>query len=216
MVKRGQLILIEGLDRSGKSTQVAKLHELIPNSKVIKFPDRSTNIGGIINEYLTNKSFSLPDQAIHLLFSANRWELNQTIRNELQNGTTVILDRYIYSGIAYSLAKLKMNNTSGEMADVQWLLNPDKGLPKPDITLFLTLELDEIKKRAEFGDERYENLQFQTIVKANFLSLLDNNDKSIKFIDVNGKGIDQVTGLIQSVITEEKFNQLTSNDLLNI
>lgn len=216
MVQRGQLILIEGLDRSGKSTQVAKLHELIPNSKVIKFPDRSTNIGGIINEYLTNKSFSLPDQAIHLLFSANRWELNQTIRNELQNGTTVILDRYIYSGIAYSLAKLKMNNTSGEMADVQWLLNPDKGLPKPDITLFLTLELDEIKKRAEFGDERYENLQFQTIVKANFLSLLDNNDKSIKFIDVNGKGIDQVTGLIQSVITEEKINQLTSNDLLNI
>lgn len=216
MVKRGQLILIEGLDRSGKSTQVAKLHELIPNSKVIKFPDRSTNIGGIINEYLANKSFSLPDQAIHLLFSANRWELNQTIRNELQNGTTVILDRYIYSGIAYSLAKLKMNNTSGEMADVQWLLNPDKGLPKPDITLFLTLELDEIKKRAEFGDERYENLQFQTIVKANFLSLLDNNDKSIKFIDVNGKGIDQVTGLIQSVITEEKLNQLTSNDLLNI
>lgn len=96
---RGNLILIEGLDRSGKSTQVLKLHTKIPNSKILKFPDRSTNIGKIINEYLTNENFTLPDQSIHLLFSANRWELYHQMLQDLNNGIAIIIDRYIYTFI---------------------------------------------------------------------------------------------------------------------
>lgn len=191
---RGSIILIEGLDRSGKSTQVAKLHQLIPNSKVLKFPDRSTNIGKIINEYLSNENFTLPDQSIHLLFSANRWELYQQILDDVEAGTTVILDRYIYSGIAYSLAKLKWNQISGQMADSEWLYNPDKGLPKPDLTIFLTLDMDQIRARADFGNERYENLEFQLIVKQNFLQVLHSEtDPTVKILDVNHKGIEEVT-----------------------
>lgn len=47
----------------------------------------------------------LPDEAIHLLFSANRWERAKNIIQSLENGITVIVDRYCYSGVAFSAAK---------------------------------------------------------------------------------------------------------------
>lgn len=93
---RGQLILIEGLDRSGKSTQASILASKFPKSKLIKFPDRSTSIGKLINEYLTNKQFQLSDQSAHLLFLANRWELNEEIIDLLNQGILLYwIDIYI-------------------------------------------------------------------------------------------------------------------------
>jgi dTMP kinase len=94
--RRGAFIVLEGLDRSGKSTQVARLVEkLEQNGKrahLQKFPgesvvtnevplltlrtvylDRTTSIGKMIDSYLQSQS-DLDDRAIHLLFSANRWE----------------------------------------------------------------------------------------------------------------------------------------------
>ncbi|EGV62384.1 Thymidylate kinase [Yamadazyma tenuis] len=211
---RGHLILIEGLDRSGKSTQVERLHTAIPNSSTQKFPDRSTRIGAIINQYLTDESFVLPDQSIHLLFSANRWELIDSMSRALQSGTTVILDRYIYSGIAYSLAKSHFNHSDNQMASVEWLYSPDKGLLKPDLTLFLTLNMDEIDTRADFGDERYEKRAFQEVVKDNFLRLLDPKvDSSIHFIDVNRQSIDEVGRTIWDVVEGGSFHQLTDQPL---
>ncbi|KAK7681070.1 hypothetical protein QCA50_015907 [Cerrena zonata] len=82
---------------SGKSTQAALLNQRIANSHLIKFPERSTPIGQIINKYLTDSSYDLSDQSAHLLFSANRWELAKDIIAKLDNGEFVILDRYIYS-----------------------------------------------------------------------------------------------------------------------
>lgn len=77
--RRGLLIAVEGCDRSGKTTQCQLLIKWLQDNlrvqcEYIKFPDRATLIGGVINEYLTGKAH-LNDQAIHLLFSANRWEL---------------------------------------------------------------------------------------------------------------------------------------------
>lgn len=76
---RGLLIAVEGCDRSGKTTQCKLLVEWVKQQlestcEYVKFPERATAIGHIINEYLAGKAH-LPDQAIHLLFSANRWEL---------------------------------------------------------------------------------------------------------------------------------------------
>ena len=126
MTHRGKLILIEGLDRTGKSTQSVKLVEKLgPNASLLKFPDRSTQIGALINQYLTQPNFNLPDQAIHLLFSANRWEAAEKIKALLLEGKHVVLDRYVYSGVAYSAAK----GTPG--MDLNWCLQPDLGLLKP-------------------------------------------------------------------------------------
>lgn len=219
---RGQLILIEGLDRSGKSTQASILASKFPKSKLIKFPDRSTSIGKLINEYLTNKQFQLSDQSAHLLFLANRWELNKEIIDLLNQGYFVILDRYIYSGIAYTLAKHKHTNstisqedgTKTNLSSVEWLLSPDKGLPKPDLTMFLTLNMDEISSRKGWGDERYEMVEFQSRVKQCFLEILDEQkDPGVKIVDVGNKSIEQVSELLWHVIESKKVNLLTDKPI---
>lgn len=94
-MSRGALIVLEGCDRTGKSTQCKKLVERLISSgisaKELHFPgkdftqwvgsrplsllDRSTPVtGSQINNYLKN-NLNMDDHVIHLLFSANRWEL---------------------------------------------------------------------------------------------------------------------------------------------
>lgn len=74
---RGALVVLEGLDRSGKSSQCSRLVSFLEgqgiSAELWRFPDRTTNVGQMISAYLTNTS-QLDDHTIHLLFSANRWE----------------------------------------------------------------------------------------------------------------------------------------------
>lgn len=193
-VMRGALILIEGLDRSGKSTQAEILSSKLDAAQ-LKFPDRSTPIGHLINSYLVDKSVSLSDQSAHLLFSANRWERVDDIKRLLSLGKNVVLDRYVYSGVAYSLAKdiPGMNNQ-------EWLVAPDRGLPKPDLTLFLTIDIDELSQRKGYGEERYEQTEFQKKVKQCFLDILPQNDPSVHIVDVSGQDINTVTQKLWAVV----------------
>lgn len=107
MIRRGALIVFEGCDRVGKTTQIQKLADSLNKDhrvQVFKFPDRSTVIGKLIDEFLQKKK-ALDDHVVHLLFSANRWECIEEIKKQIESGTTVLIDRYVYSGIAYSSAK---------------------------------------------------------------------------------------------------------------
>lgn len=74
---RGALVVLEGLDRSGKSSQCARLLSFLEGqghrAEGWRFPDRGTSVGQMISAYLANES-QLDDRTIHLLFSANRWE----------------------------------------------------------------------------------------------------------------------------------------------
>lgn len=70
----------------------------------MNFPDRTTKVGDLINAFLTNKQ-DFSDETIHLLFTLNRWESKQKMEALLMSGTTLIVDRYSYSGVAYSAAK---------------------------------------------------------------------------------------------------------------
>ncbi|GMQ10005.1 hypothetical protein CsSME_00053182 [Camellia sinensis var. sinensis] len=105
---RGALIVLEGLDRSGKTLQSRKLISYLEGLSYSveswRFPDRNTGVGQMISSYLANKS-ELDDHAIHLLFSANRWEKRSLMENKLRSGTTLIVDRYSFSGVAFSSAK---------------------------------------------------------------------------------------------------------------
>ena len=67
----------------------------------------------MLNEYLTNKEFKLSDEAVHLLFSANRWEDKEAIKEKLLSGIDVVCDRYAYSGIAYTSAKVIKGSSVG-------------------------------------------------------------------------------------------------------
>jgi len=162
-------IVFEGIDRSGKSTQSKKLVETLKAAGVDaiprRFPERSTTVGGLIDAYLQRKS-ETEDHAIHLLFSANRWELKETIKKELLAGKTVVCDRYAYSGVAFSSAK---------GLDIEWCKNPDRGLLRPDLVLFVDLSVDEALKRGQFGEERYEKDDFQRKVAEKFQQLRESS-----------------------------------------
>ncbi|KAB5531326.1 thymidylate kinase-domain-containing protein [Coniochaeta sp. 2T2.1] len=167
-VARGALIVLEGLDRSGKTTQVKLLEqrfvELGRKVKVMRFPDRSTPIGQMIDAYLRSQA-EMDDHVIHLLFSANRWEAAKTISSLLATGTTVLCDRYYYSGIVYSAAKQNPSLT------LSWARAPEVGLPRPDLVLFLDLSEETAKLRGGWGGELYEKAEMQRRVRDLFWGL---------------------------------------------
>ncbi|XP_042234814.1 thymidylate kinase-like isoform X2 [Homarus americanus] len=105
---RGALIVMEGCDRTGKTTQakmlVKSLNKLGKPTIFMRFPDRNTPIGVIIDKYLSCEE-EMDDHAIHLLFSANRWESLSQITSTIEEGINIIIDRYSFSGVAYSAAK---------------------------------------------------------------------------------------------------------------
>ncbi|KAG2011209.1 thymidylate kinase [Coprinopsis cinerea AmutBmut pab1-1] len=177
--KRAPFIVIEGLDRSGKTTQTALLQsrlesELGASTKLMKFPDRTTTIGQMIDSYLKSDS-ELDDHVIHLLFSANRWELASTIERLLNEGTVVLCDRYAFSGIAFSASKVVPERSgSGESVPklpFEWCRAPDIGLPAPDLVLFLDIAPEQAKQRGGYGEERYEKEEMQARVRQAFKRL---------------------------------------------
>jgi len=165
MARRGAFIVIEGLDRSGKTTQTDLLAEHLATTDLSfsrrKFPDRTTGTGKLIDAYLTGTS-DLDDRAIHLLFSANRWEAARTLEAQLAAGTTVLCDRYAFSGVAFSAAK---------GLSLAWCRAPDVGLPAPDLTLFLDLPPEAAATRGGYGEERYEKEALQSRVRTLFQRL---------------------------------------------
>lgn len=165
---RGLFIVIEGGDRSGKSTLAKSLSASIDGSHLGSFPDRSTPIGQLINAHLKGQHSS--PQTIHLLFSANRHEAAPNLLSLLNAGHTVVLDRYVPSGIAYSMAK---------GLDGEWCQAADMGLPKPDAVLFVDLPVEVAAARAGYGEEVYEKKEFQQKVREAFLKLKDDSWRSI-------------------------------------
>ncbi|CAF0721883.1 unnamed protein product [Didymodactylos carnosus] len=162
--KRGAFIVFEGLDRLGKTTQSRLLLDYLKNDKRLlcerlSFPKRDTKIGELIDLYLKNK-IDYDDHSIHLLFSANRWECNRQIEEKLLNGTTLIVDRYVYSGIAFSHAKGTL--------DYNWCCSCDFGLIKPDLVLYMNKGNLAVKNSGTDGGERYETTEMQAKVEKCF------------------------------------------------
>ncbi|KAI1747383.1 thymidylate kinase-domain-containing protein [Xylaria castorea] len=186
---RGTFIVFEGMDRAGKTTQ-AKLLQLrcIESGREVKFmrfPDRTTPIGQMIDAYLKGEA-EIEDHVIHLLFSANRWEAAQNIKTELDAGHTIICDRFYHSGIVYSAAK-QLSSLS-----LSWAKAPEVGLPRPDMVLFLDLEESVARSRGGWGGEVYEKGEMQRRVRELFWGLsmgdLGTAVSASKAATNNGKG----------------------------
>ena len=136
---RGAFILFEGMDRCGKSTQASLLGNFLSISMIselIRFPDRTSCVGQLINSYLASTT-NMNDQAIHLLFSANRWEAASGIESKLLQGSNLVCDRYAYSGVSF---------TSAKGLDTNWCKSCDVGLPAPDCIIFLDMPVEEAAK----------------------------------------------------------------------
>ncbi|KAF2725193.1 thymidylate kinase [Polychaeton citri CBS 116435] len=198
---RGLLIVFEGLDRSGKSTQCNLLVESLKKQgqdvQYLRFPNRETPIGHMINAYLNGQS-EQEDHVIHLLFSANRWEAAQGIRDKIAAGTTVVVDRYYYSGCVYTAAKQQPS------LDLAWSRQPEVGLPRPDVCIFLDIAREEQEKRGGFGAERYERRAFQERVRQIFYELWTHEDESADVRTINaGRCVEDVQGDIEDIVRQE-------------
>uniref|UniRef100_A0A182WMH5 Thymidylate kinase n=1 Tax=Anopheles minimus TaxID=112268 RepID=A0A182WMH5_9DIPT len=182
--KRGAFIVLEGCDRTGKTSQcktlVSKLEQANVSARYMNFPDRSTQCGQLINGYLTRKD-DFTDEGIHLLFTLNRWERMKEMVKLLESGVNLIVDRYSFSGVAFSSAK---------GLDMEWCKAPESGLLKPDLVILLTLSMEALARRGGFGDERYEVPTFQRKVIEKYSMLKD--DRYWKAIDAD-KTFDDLT-----------------------
>lgn len=192
-IARGAFIVFEGLDRVGKSTLAKKLVEHLERIKkpvsYVRFPDRTTSIGQLINDQLVNSSSKkIDNRAMHLLFSANRWELDHSIRHAINKGTTVIADRYSYTGIAYSSANSDIN--------IKWCCQIENGLPKPDLVIYLELPKEAQYARPGFGDERYETKEYQESIRRKYEELIKLSQENWLRLDVENKSPDQLLGEI--------------------
>ncbi|KAL5199109.1 hypothetical protein ABZP36_002621 [Zizania latifolia] len=191
---RGALIVLEGLDRSGKSSQCARLLSFLQGKgcqvEGWRFPDRATGVGQMISAYLANES-QFDDRTIHLLFSANRWE-KTLMERKLLGGTTLIVNRYSYSGVAFSAAK---------GLDIQWCKAPEVGLVAPDLVIYLDVQPEKAVERGGYGGERYERIGFQKKVGEHYHSLRDSTWKVIN-------------GSLPMESVEEQLRELAMNCIL--
>ncbi|KAI8956768.1 thymidylate kinase-domain-containing protein [Daldinia sp. FL1419] len=165
---RGAFIVFEGMDRAGKTTQAKLLQQRCIESgrevRFMRFPDRTTTIGKMIDSYLKGET-EIEDHVIHLLFSANRWEAAKKIKAELEAGHSIICDRFYHSGIVYSAAK------NIKSLSLSWAKAPEVGLPRPDMVLFLDLEEEVARERGGWGGEVYEKGEMQRRVRDLFWGL---------------------------------------------
>lgn len=167
---KGKLIVIEGLDKSGKTTQSNMLfsfYDRIYPGKVslLNFPDYSTRIGREIKLFLEGR-VKYDNEVKHMLLSANRWEKKSEIERLREKGNIVIINRYYQSNLAYGLAN-DMN--------FEWLVNLDYGLPKEDIVIVLDIDpVVSFKRGFDNGfvpDEFEKNTNFLEKARKNYLDL---------------------------------------------
>lgn len=151
----------------------------------------------MIDSYLKSTS-QLDDHAIHLLFSANRWELAAKILADVNEGWTIIMDRYVYSGVVFSAAK---------GLGYEYCRTPDTGLPRPDAVIFLDLSAADAAKRGGFGEERYEVPKMQRRVREMFQFMMEDvrDEGDWKVLDA-GKSVEEVQGEIWGLVEKaEEF-----------
>ena len=194
------LIVLEGLDGAGKSTQVKKLKEYLldkgVNLRYLHFPRYDAPLyGDLIGKYLRGDLGSIEQvhpQIVALLFALDRMDASVQIKKWLEAGDCVLLDRYVYSNIAYQCSKIMMQPQFGENRREKaqelrnWIFDTEYnkyGIPRPDMNLFLDVPISfvdsKLKENRSGDDDRdYLNgkediheadIQFQIYVREMYL-----------------------------------------------
>lgn len=150
------LIVIEGLDGAGKSTQIRKMRQYLESKpaalEYIHFPRYDAPVyGNLISRFLRGDygdNSQVHPQLVALLYAEDRHGAVPQMKAALENGGNVLLDRYVYSNIAYQCAKIDSPEERKELRD--WILQTEYGqfgLPKPDLNIFLDVPLGFVEKK---------------------------------------------------------------------
>lgn len=158
----GKLIVIEGLDGSGKSTQLELLAENLVKSgieaKTISFPDYKEKSSTLVKMYLGGEFGDKPDDvnayAASLFYAVDRFaSFSCHWKDYYENGGTVIAGRYVTSNAVHQTAKLPKEEWESYLSWLYSLEYGKVGIPKPDLVIFLDMPNELSKKLME---KRYE------------------------------------------------------------
>ena len=196
------LVVLEGLDGAGKSTQVKKLRTylegLFGSLEYIHFPRYEAPVyGSLISRFLRGdfgSNESVHPQLVALLFAEDRHGAAPGMKQILDNGGHVLLDRYVYSNIAYQCAKLGDEAEAEALRD--WIFNTEYGdfsLPRPDLNIFLDVPIAFVESKLssnrggsdrdylEGGQDIHEaDIEFQKKVRAIYRKQCEIDPKFIR------------------------------------
>jgi dTMP kinase len=226
-----KLIVIEGVDGAGKSTQISLLRNFFSekgyNCEYMHFPrTEAPYFGELIARFLRGEFGSLNDvdpYIVALLYAGDRKDASEIISSWLKTGKIVLLDRYTYSNIAYQCAKLHELKAQDDL--MRWILSLEFnhfGIPQPDINIFLDVPFAFTEKKLSdprTGDDRIylndtrdiheENLVFQRNVRDIYLKVArtDNRLEVINCSNSYGSILtpEEIFDLIITALTKRKL-----------
>ena len=182
-------IVLEGIDGAGKSTQIKMLKEWLESNglrvETIVEPT-DMEVGKLIRKLLTRSDATSDtmQKTLGLLFAADRLILMDKIEQLEKDNIVVISDRSFYSSLSYQ--------------DPQdWIKEINKFAKIPDLVLLLDLDVKKSVERCD-GTDEFENEEFLTGVKQNYLDLAGSND-NFKIIDANN-GPNKVSSDIKKAV----------------
>ena len=195
-------ITFEGIDGSGKTTQLRRVAERLDDPLITKEPG-GTPTADRIRAILLDASSKLDPVAEVLLFAASRRQnVVEVIRPALESGRTVLCDRYTDSTLAFQ--------GFGRLLDLDRLraLNDwATGGLRPDLTMLFDIDEETGVRRARGrgGNElrfEAEDLRFYRRVREGFLTLAVAEPKRFAVIDAHGSE-DDVFGRVEAALREK-------------
>jgi dTMP kinase len=143
--KKGKFIVLDGIDGSGKTTQIQILAEALQRDGyeiyVADFPQYGKKSAGPVEEYLNGKYGPVNPYICSLFFSVDRYDGSHAIRKALEEGKVVISNRYVTANAGHQGEKI--TDEGERIAYFKWLDNIEYqifGIPKPDLNLILHVD----------------------------------------------------------------------------
>jgi len=155
MAKRGKLIVIDGTDGSGKTTQASLLMKHLRRDgrkvKFIHFPRYEDNFFGKFIAHCLSEQYynwvNIHPKIASVIYAADRWESKEQIEKWLRQGYVVVMDRYISSNQIHQGGKI--SNIKKREAFIKWLAEMEYKvfkIPVPDVTIYLSLPIEMVLK----------------------------------------------------------------------
>lgn len=162
----GKLIVIEGIDSSGKKTQSLLLKEAIAkkgmNVKLMFFPQYDSTFGSLVAKYLKGEfgtKEALPVEIPSILYALDRYQFKEQMNKDLSSGTWIVCDRYFHSNYGFQGAKVKGKERT---ALLKWLKCLDSRMPQPDVVIFLDIPAKKARELLE-GREAHDETRAKDI-----------------------------------------------------